>query len=59
MLFLAEKEKKIEGSSLVVQWLGLCVSTGGGNRLDPWSGSQDRANLLESIGKKKFLLTIA
>ena len=54
MLFLAEKEKKIEGSSLVVQWLGLCVSTGGGNGLDPWSGSQDHSNLMESIGKKKF-----
>ena len=27
------------GNFLAVQWLGLCASTAGGHRFDPWSGT--------------------
>ena len=55
------KEKKIEGNSLVAQWLGLCVSTGGNTVWIPGQGAKilQTSWKILSMGKKKIFLTIA
>lgn len=40
VIFNRKKKKKIEGNSLVAQWLGLCVSTGGATGWLPGQGAK-------------------